>query len=171
MTADGREGLWDFALHLYAAPDVADACLVLQDESGVDVPVLLFSAWLAKRHSVTLTEGELARIDGLVGDWRNEVVKPLRAIRRRLKNGPYPAPTKETEGLRNGVKGAELNSEKVELAVLEIEGEALIATGPGSGDAGENLLRVLRYFRGSEPDARASEALAVVERALATLRP
>ncbi|MGK6314233.1 TIGR02444 family protein [Neorhizobium sp. DT-125] len=169
MTADSRERLWDFALRLYAAPDVADACLVLQDESGVDVPVLLFSAWLAKKHSVPLSEAELARIDGLVADWRNEVVKPLRTIRRRLKNGPYPAPTKETEALRNGVKGAELNSEKIELAVLETEGETLIAAGSRSGDAGENLSRVLRYFRGPEPDAKACEALAAVERALAAL--
>jgi len=163
---DDRTGLWDFALRLYAAPGVGDACLTLQDESGVDVPVLLFSAWLAKR-SVPLAEGELDRIDGLVADWRNDVVKPLRTIRRRLKGGLPPAPTKETETLRNGVKGVELNSEKIELAVLEAEGRALIATGPG--DAGGNLACVLRYFRGSEPDTKAAEALAVVERALAAL--
>lgn len=165
---DDRTGLWDFALRLYAAPGVGEACLVLQDESGIDVPVLLFSAWLAKQ-SMALTEAELVRIDGLVFEWRNEVVKPLRAIRRRLKNGPYPAPTKETETLRNGVKGVELNSEKIELAVLEAEGKTLIAARAGSGDASGNLARVLGHFRGSEPDARAAEALAVVERALSTL--
>lgn len=163
---DDRTGLWDFALRLYAAPGVGDACLTLQDESGVDVPMLLFSAWLAKQ-SVPLTEAELARIDGLVADWRNEVVRPLRTIRRRLKSGPHPAPANETETLRNGVKGVELNSEKIELAVLQAEGGGLIAAG--SGDALGNLARVLRHFRGSKPDARAAEALAVVEKALAAL--
>lgn len=167
MTVD-RQGLWDFALRLYAAPAVGDACLILQDESGVDVPLLLFSAWLTK-HSVPLTDAELVRIDGLVADWRNEVVRPLRVIRRRLKSGPRPAPTKETETLRNGVKGVELSSERIELAILEAEGEALIALGGGSGDTADNLACVLRYFRGSEPDAKAAEALALVEKALADL--
>jgi uncharacterized protein (TIGR02444 family) len=168
MAADVRQGLWDFALRLYGAPDVGDACLVLQDESGVDVPVLLFSAWLAK-HSVALSQAEIARIDGLVADWRNEVVRPLRAIRRRLKSGPHPAPTKETETLRNGVKGVELSSEKIELSVLEAEGQVLISAGTTFGDAGSNLLLVLHHFRGSELDAKAAEALAVVEKALAAL--
>lgn len=163
-----RQGLWDFALKLYGAPGVGDACLVLQDESGVDVPVLLFSAWLSK-NGTALTAEEVARIDGLVKEWRDEVVKPLRAIRRRLKTGPLPAPTKETETLRNGVKGVELSSEKIELAILEAEGEVLIASGRLSGDASGNLALALRHYRGGEPDANAADALMTVEKALAAL--
>ncbi|AWI61622.1 TIGR02444 family protein [Sinorhizobium fredii] len=162
-----RQGLWDFALRLYGAPGVGDACLVLQDESGVDVPVLLFAAWLSK-YSVALTEAELVRIDQIVADWRNEVVKPLRAVRRRLKSGPYPAPTTVTETLRNGVKGIELSSEKIELAVLEAEGAALIAAA-SRVDAANNLVVVLRHFRAADPDATAAEALAIVGKALAAL--
>lgn len=168
MAADVRQGLWDFALRLYGAPDVGDACLVLQDESGVDVPVLLFSAWLAK-NSVALSQADIARIDRLVSDWRNEVVKPLRAIRRRLKSGPRPAPTKETETLRNSVKGVELSSEKIELAVLEAEGQALMATGGSTGDATGNLKGVVSFFRGAELDKKSAIALSVIEGALAAL--
>jgi len=165
MSSD-NEGLWAFALRLYGAPGVSDACLVLQDESGVDVPVLLFSAWLAKS-SVALTPSELARIDGLVKAWRDEVIKPLRAVRRRLKTGPRPTPGPQTEDLRNGVKAVELASEKIELALLEAEGARLadVASGP----AGDNLSLVLRHFRGGEPDAPTRQALAVIERALAAL--
>ena len=166
--ADQRQGLWDFALQLYAAPGVGDACLVLQDESGVDVPVLLFAAWLSK-YSVALTEAELVRIDQIVAEWRNEVVKPLRAVRRRLKSGPYPAPTTVTETLRNGVKGIELSSEKIELAVLEAEGEALLAAATSPVDAADNLALVLRHFRRADPDVKAAEALAAIETALAAL--
>jgi len=161
-----NEGLWAFALRLYGAPGISDACLVLQDESGVDVPVLLFSAWLASS-SVALTQSELARIDGLVKAWRDEVIKPLRAVRRRLKTGPHPAPGPQTEDLRNGVKAVELASEKIALALLEAEGAALAGAAPGP--AGDNLSLVVRYFRGSEPDAQARQALAVIERALAAL--
>lgn len=161
-----REGLWAFALRLYGAPGVSDACLVLQDGSDVDVPVLLFSGWLAKS-SVVLGESELARIDGLVKAWRDEVIRPLRAVRRRLKIGPHPAPGPQTEDLRNGVKAVELASEKIELALLEAEGAAL--AGVALGPAGNNLSLVVRHFRGSEPDAQARQALAVIESALAAL--
>ncbi|CDZ60149.1 TIGR02444 family protein [Neorhizobium galegae] len=168
MAADTGQGLWDFALRLYGAPGVGEACLLLQDESGVDVPVLLFSAWLAK-NSVALSPTEIARIDGLVANWRNEVIEPLRAVRRRLKNGPHPAPTEETQTLRNGVKAVELGSERIELAVLEAEGQALIAADGSTGDAAGNLRNVVRFFRGAEPDERTATALAVIENALAAL--
>jgi uncharacterized protein (TIGR02444 family) len=164
--SSGNEGLWAFALRLYGAPGVSDACLVLQDESGVDVPVLLFSAWLASS-SVAMTQSELARIDGLVKAWRDEVIKPLRAVRRRLKTGPHPAPGPQTEDLRTGVQAVELASEKIALALLEAEGAAL--AGAASGPAGDNLSLVVRYFREGEPDAQARQALAVIEGALAAL--
>lgn len=163
-----RQGLWDFALKLYGAPGVADACLLLQDESGVDVTVLLFSAWLAA-NSVALTDAEMARIDVLVKDWREEVVKPLRAIRRRLKTGPFPAPGKETETLRNGVKGVELGAEKIELAVLETEGEAMMTGGRQPTDGAANLVVVLKHYAGAKPDSRSIEALAVMRNALTVL--
>ncbi|CDN50736.1 TIGR02444 family protein [Neorhizobium galegae] len=168
MAADIGQGLWDFALRLYGTPGVGEACLLLQDDSGVDVPVLLFSAWLEK-NSVALSPTEVARIDGRVADWRNEVVKPLRAARRRLKSGPHPAPTKETETLRNGVKGVELSSEKIELAMLEAEGQALMAADGSTGDAAGNLRNVVRFFRGAEPDEKTATALAVIENALLAL--
>ncbi|CDZ26732.1 TIGR02444 family protein [Neorhizobium galegae] len=168
MAADTGQGLWDFALRLYGAPGVGEACLLLQDESGVDVPVLLFSAWLAKK-SVALSPTEIARIDALIADWRNEVVKPLRALRRRLKSGPHPASNKETEILRNGVKAIELNAEKIELAVLEAEGQALMAGDGSNSDPAGNLRNVVTFFRGAEPDERTEAALAVIEKALAAL--
>ncbi len=163
-----HQRLWDFALKLYAAPGVAEACLILQDESGVDVPVLLSCAWLSK-NGVTLTAAEIARIDGLVKEWHETVVKPLRAVRRLLKTGPAPAPTKETETLRNGVKGVELSSEKIELAMLEAEGNALIAADMPRGETIGNLARALFHYRSAEPDAAAAGALSTIEQALATL--
>jgi uncharacterized protein (TIGR02444 family) len=168
MAAETGQGLWDFALRLYGTPGVGEACLLLQDESGVDVPVLLFCAWLAK-NSVALSPPEIARIDGLVADWRNEVIEPLRAVRRRLKSGPHPAPIPETETLRNGVKAVELSSERIELAVLEVEGQALMAADGSTGDAAGNLRNVVRFFRGAVPDERTATALAVIENALAAL--
>ena len=163
---DQRE-LWDFALRLYAEPGVSAACLTLQDGSGVDVPLLLFAAWLAA-NDTPLPGDEIARIDGVVAEWREDVVKPLRSVRRRLKTGPHPSPTEQTELLRDGVKRVELQAEKIELNVLWGEGRALIDSARAAGGADSNLDRMLYYFRGSQPDPNADQALTVIKRALGT---
>lgn len=166
MSQQVTTSLWEFALKTYGAPGVSEACLVLQDESGVDVPVLLFALWLGA-NSVELTRGELQRIDDRVRAWREDVVQPLRAVRRRLKTGPFPAPSGETETLRNSIKAAELNSEKIELALLEAEGRDLMAGADPAADASAvNASAVVRYFRGSEPDASAQASIDQVLRAL-----
>lgn len=162
MSSSPNNGLWNFALTLYGAPGVGDACLNLQDESGVDVPVLLFALWLAS-NSVELTENELRRIDGLIEAWREEVVRPLRTIRRRLKEGPHPAPSTDTDALRNGIKAAELNSEKIELSLLEAEGRALMSGELRKTDvASYNATTVVRYYRKSEIDQDGRTAIEAI---------
>ena len=39
--------LWDWAVAAYAAPGVGEACLALQDSHEQNVPVLLWSGWVA----------------------------------------------------------------------------------------------------------------------------
>lgn len=159
MNRTAKDGVWEFALALYGSQGVSEACLLLQDESGVDVPMLLFALWLAA-HSVALPEAEMQRIEQLVKAWREEVVRPLRAIRRRLKEGPHPAPSEGTNALRNSIKAAELASERIELDLLEAEGRALISTGSRMADAARhNALVAVKYYRGAEPDDRALAAV------------
>ncbi|ATU95659.1 TIGR02444 family protein [Phyllobacterium zundukense] len=121
---DVNIGLWDFALRLYKAPGVTDARLGLQERNSVDVPVLLFAAWL-KQGSIALSPAKTEQIIGLVSEWRDEVIAPLRTVRQRLKTGPKPAPDKQTDVLRDAVKGAELSAERIELGVLETTGLSL----------------------------------------------
>jgi hypothetical protein len=45
-------------------------------------------------------------------------VQPLRAIRGRLKTGPLPAPTSETEPFRSPIKAAELAAERLQNRLL-----------------------------------------------------
>ena len=40
---------WRFSLHFYRQPKVADTCIALQEEAGVDVNLLLFLLWQATR--------------------------------------------------------------------------------------------------------------------------
>src|SRR5436305_14768174 len=78
---------WRFSLQFYRQPGVADACIALQEEAGVDVNLLLFLLWLAGK-ARTLVAAEVASLDQRVADWRESTVKPLRAIRRDLKTPP-----------------------------------------------------------------------------------
>lgn len=110
--------LWSFSLALYGAPGVADACLTAQHGHGADVNLLLWAVWLAVQGH-DLTADEVAEAETATRSWREEVVGPLRAVRRRLKTGPLPAPDAATESLRNQVKAAELAAEKLQQSLLQ----------------------------------------------------
>ena len=89
---DMNIGLWDFALRLYKAPDVADACLALQERNSVDVPVLLFAAWL-KHRSIALSPAKTVQIIALVDEWLRVAVGLLptyvQQVRERHAVGDY----------------------------------------------------------------------------------
>ncbi|AYG63510.1 TIGR02444 family protein (plasmid) [Rhizobium jaguaris] len=155
--------LWNFSVSLYEATGVSDACLSLQDESDLDVPVLLFAAWLGTR-SVPLPADDLERIAKSVDAWREEVVVPLRTLRKRLKTGPAPAPCKRTEALRNTIKGAELSAERIELYVLEAEGLALVKAD--GANPLENMAVAVRHYRGGDISERASSLIETIAKAL-----
>lgn len=132
---------WSFAIDLYGRPGVADACLWLQDVFDVDVNVVLLVLFAASERGIALAPSDIPALDRAVAEWRSEIVVALRSIRRRLKAGPPPAPSAETEALRDAVKGAELRAEQIEQAVLAswIEQKA-----PGARSQPVNAGEVLR---------------------------
>jgi uncharacterized protein (TIGR02444 family) len=105
---------WAFMLSIYQQPRVAECCLALQAEAGVDVIVLLFAAFAAVRHRVLLKPTDLAEIDGICVLWREQVVHALRTLRVVLKQGPAPAPNPATDRLRSRIKGSELAAERIQ---------------------------------------------------------
>lgn len=109
---------WAYALALYARPGVAEACLALQNEAGVDVMLLLTATFAATRHRLTLTPPELGALDDACRPWREQIVRKLRTIRTELKTGPEPAPGSATESFRSQVKALELEAEKLENKLL-----------------------------------------------------
>ncbi len=113
--ANSSEGLWAFSLRIYARPGVAQACLALQDKAGMDVNLLLFALWTASRGQ-RLTAADMARVDAATRPWREGVVRPLRAARRALK---AQGGTEAAQQLRNQVKRAELEAERLQQAAME----------------------------------------------------
>jgi len=111
--------LWLFSLRIYAAPGVADACLALQDRRDLDVNRLLHALW-AGSQGRQLDTAALRRLDAVTVTWQSEVVRPLRAVRRHLKQAEATA---EQEALRRAVKRDELAAEKIEQRVLHDLGD------------------------------------------------
>lgn len=142
---------WQFSLRFYAKAAVAPACIELQDAAGVDVNLLFFLLFLADAGRV-LTRAEVARIDTAITPWRNDVVRPLRSVRRVLKNNPGLS---GAENLRTEVKRIELESERLQQ-------EALFARFPAPGigaaaarepAARANLAAYVQYLGGNVPQA------------------
>jgi uncharacterized protein (TIGR02444 family) len=108
-----------FATDLYADPDLAALCLTLQDDFGADVTLLLCVTWRSWRDGSALDATAIAHLDDYIGPWRDQVVVPLRAVRRWLKQGLAPMPAGPSAALRTKVKQAELEAEMIALALLE----------------------------------------------------
>ncbi len=117
-TEAGR-ALWDFALRLYAEPGVGDACLTLQDGFGVDVPLLLWAAWLGDGADETV----LRAGDRAVGPWRARAVRPLRALRRHLRRPVAGLDDRAREDWRGSVKRLEIEAERLAFGILAGIGE------------------------------------------------
>ena len=80
-TSSRDSAFWRFSLRFYALPNVAPACLELQDKAGVDVNLMLFLLFLADNNR-TLTRDDVARLDAEIAPWREHVVMPLRDLQR-----------------------------------------------------------------------------------------
>jgi len=150
MTATDS-AFWRFSLRFYALPDVAPACLALQDEANVDVNLMLFLLFLAE-NGRAITRDDVARLDAGIAPWRREVVEPLRALRRRLKSGVGEIPAATSEGLRNMVKKIELEAERLEQGRLENAAPTLGKPAPRNEAARANLAAYEAYL-GRLPDA------------------
>jgi uncharacterized protein (TIGR02444 family) len=110
---------WNFSLELYAGEGVAEACLDLQERRGCDVNILLFCCWLGASGRPTLTAERLRAILKVSDVWQAEIVRPLRQVRRLLKDKPWLETLPETvDAARRRVSEAELAAEHAEQLKL-----------------------------------------------------
>lgn len=134
---------WAFSLSVYGRKGVPESCLLLQDRWGIDVNLLLIAAY-ASATGAPPDRALIASADARIGPWREEIVKGLRTLRRRLKEGPEPAPGPATNLLRDQVKAAELMAEQIEQAALAA---LLLPQGAGwpSGDVGGQVRAAMKH--------------------------
>ena len=126
---------WQFSLGFYRAPGVADACILLQDEAGVDVNLLFFLLWNAslKRQFAST---DVNSVDSHVAAWRKTAVIPLREIRRALKSATGLIEPGAAELFRTKVKGLELEAERLQQeALFALSQSAALGREAASADA------------------------------------
>ncbi len=151
---------WRFSIRLYAQPGVAPQCLALQDEHSVDVNLMLFCLY-AGSLGHALSPAQLDALEACTSPWRENVVVPLRGVRRWLTAAPAPFDDAPTASLRDRVKQIELESERLQQSAMT-RSVPLAESGVGSADASShNLARYLQRLTARSADG-AIAAVAVV---------
>ena len=157
--------LWTFALAVYGRDGVADECLALQERLQLDVNLLLFAACVGAVEGVRLAGEDIAAASAAVAGWQGDIVRPLRQARRALKPASTDAgnPLHEaSSALRAQVKLAELEAEKLELAMLWQWSRAKLADRPRSNRQqalASNLRSVLEFYGVAPAQADAAGVL------------
>lgn len=158
-----------FARDVYAQPDIQALCLRVQDDLDVDVVLLLMCCWYGCYHG-TLSEAQFARAADFSGQWRAQLVQPLRHARRWLK--PHPADaagisTADQESLRQRIKALELDAEFMQLRALEaLFAEPIAAPINGESESTAHILANLTRYPGTDRAAGLDEdALSLLTRA------
>jgi len=159
---------WDFSVAHYAQPGVAEACIHLQDEYGLDVNLLLFCIWCASDGPGELGHEDIRLFLRRTGIWQAKVVQPLREVRRYCR---VPGESPEA-GLRQrvgeSVLKVEIEAERAEQLMLAglVAGRPRVDS-PETGRAGVAAANLSAYLAALQVEASAG----VIDHLLPVLRP
>lgn len=152
--------LWRFSLAVYRQPQVPPACLMLQDLHGVDVNLLLYAGWRAWRGNALSHEGCLSAMKRSEC-WRNDLVRPLRSIRRLA--GDLARQDPGFAQAYAALKACELRLEQQQQAMLA-DGSDADAACAGDEGPGSIAVALARFVAATGP-AEGED----IEAALATI--
>ena len=143
--------LWTWAVAVYANAPVAETLLALQDDEDQSPPLLLWAAWARPDADAAAAGAACARA------WDSAAVRPLRQVRRALKQPPAGADAVATEALRARVKAAELEAERLLLSSLEVIAQPRV----GSPELTQALTLTARAWSGTAPTGLRALAAAI----------
>ena len=137
-----------FSWEIYHQAGVAETCLALQAREGLDVNLLLFCVW-AGRCGHTLSTAQIESLEAQTTPWQDAVVVPLRSVRTWLKHNVAGTDGAAASALREAVKAAELDAERLEQENLY----RALPLSEGTADMEAMVSNVLSYFavRGRTP--------------------
>jgi len=117
ISSNSDTPFWRFSLTFYRQAGVAEACIALQDDCGVDVNLMLFLLWLAASGR-QLSAENITELDQAVRSWRDLTIIPIREVRRKLKGAPTLVEAGKQEALRTKIKAIELEAERLQQEAL-----------------------------------------------------
>src|SRR2546430_7746700 len=91
VSSSSGSPFWRFSLRFYRQREVADACIMLQEEAGIDVNLLMFLLWHATQKR-GLSAPAVAELPRRVAPSRTMTMLPPRTPRRALKSAPARVP-------------------------------------------------------------------------------
>jgi len=140
--------LWERASRAYESAEVERLCLELQDDHGQCVSYLLWAIWAGEQGRVVSPDlaGQAAE---LAREWEASVLKPLRAVRRRLKSAVAGISDTAREASRERLKAEEIAAERLLLDALEA---MTPAAGRQSGDLAGSLRIAQAAWASPAPD-------------------
>ena len=140
-----ESNFWNFTLAAYPGEGVQQSVIYLQDNCGADVNLLFYCCW-AGSCAVLLSEDDLIRADAAIHAWREQVTKPLRAIRDKIKHNEDLNKPEGAMDVRGKVLGAEVDSERITQGILEsqLRGDQDVSGNESFQLAAHNLRR---YFK------------------------
>jgi uncharacterized protein (TIGR02444 family) len=150
---------WRFSISFYASPEVAPACLTLQDAAGIDVNLLMYLLWSASRRRAVSAE-EVDALDRKLAGWRDTAVIPLRNLRRALKAAPPLLEPTAAERYRNKIKGVELEAERLQQeAMFALDDTVHFSTVADPAEAARANVAAYQAIAPQQFDAAAVDAL------------
>ena len=105
-----------YARRLYERPGLTRRLLVLQDEFGADINLILFCCYQAVVRGHALDKATLEHLIGAVTHWRKTAISPMRTIRRRIKQSLLSNPSLST--VYEALLVAEIEAEHVQQDML-----------------------------------------------------
>ena len=167
MTASAQS-FWDHSLRFYADPEAQAACLDLQDRLGADVNIVLYALYRgSKGHQLDIIG--VRQADRAVASWREDVVRPLRQVRRALKTHPYELSVEDQSELRDEIKKLELTAEQA--LQNHLEGVVIAARITSEDRAARENLAAYAVYLEADPSDPALAILMNRFRALRQTRP
>jgi uncharacterized protein (TIGR02444 family) len=144
--ASSGSPFWRFSLAFYRRPKVADACIALQEQAGVDVNLLLFLLWQATRGR-EFSQADVAALEARIAPWREMTVVPLRAVRRALKAPPALVEAPAAEAFRTRIKAVELEAERLQQEAMHALARSDPPGRPGAAPPAAARASVAAYAR------------------------
>jgi uncharacterized protein (TIGR02444 family) len=159
--------LWDFAVALYEQEPVKAACLNVQARYGLSISLLLGAIWTGINGYGRLGATELETTI------RREVIEPVRALRRLLRQQPPGGVEGDTQVLRKQLVNAELDAERIEQRLFLMDFPSTLRSEPNGElwrDAATNGALLMRKSC-PRPEPEAQDGLARIVHAACPRTP